>query len=91
MSGKLVQAANGEIIMTDMQGNDKHSHRLAADAQIIINGQKAAIGDLKPGDAIRVVTKEGDENTVTKVEVKGGSASPKDNNPKITPELLPPS
>jgi len=79
----------GTLEMTDIQGK-KHSHHLAPDAQIIINGQPAKPEDLKADMKLKVTTKKGDPQTATKIEVMSQG---KQNGEKRAPDLgdpLPP-
>jgi len=78
-TGKLIEATKDEIVMTGLQGETRHTHRLAENAEILIHGKKADAKDLKAGDQVRVTTKEGDKHMATKIEVIGGATSPKDN------------
>jgi len=73
--GIVVRAANGEFVMRQEGSNDEHNHRLAPDAQILVNGKKAALEDLKAGMHIEVTTKEGDKKIATKIEAKSEGKS----------------
>lgn len=77
MSGKIVEARDGRIIMTDMQGGNRHSHRLADNAQIVIDGKQAKLEDLKPGVEVRVTALAGDHNMASKIEVGAKATAPK--------------
>jgi len=77
-TGKLVDATKDQIVMTGLQGETRHTHRLADNVEVLIHGKKADAKDLKAGDQVRVTTKEGDKHMATKIEVIGGAASPKD-------------
>jgi len=81
--GIVVRAANGELVMK--QAGEEHSHRLASDAQIIVDGKKASLEDLKAGMQIEVTTKEGDKKVATKIEVKG-SAGEGERDRQLPPE-----
>jgi uncharacterized protein (TIGR03000 family) len=70
MTGEVVRASDNELVMTDAKGGNEHSHRLAADAEILIDGRKAAPQDLKPGMKIRVETEEGNREVATRVEAE---------------------
>jgi uncharacterized protein (TIGR03000 family) len=67
--GSFLNFRNGTLEMTDLQGQ-KHSSHLAPGAQIIINGQPAKVEDLKADMKLKVTTKKGDPQTITKIEVK---------------------
>jgi len=75
MSGKLVRVERDEFIMTDKDGSNRHSHRLAPDAKIIINGRDGRLEDLTPGAEIKVTMKEGETDMAAKIEVTGKGIS----------------
>ena len=66
--GNFVSLNNNQLVMTDQNGK-RHTHTLAADAQVMIDGQPARPEDLKADMRIRVSTKKGDPNTATRIEV----------------------
>jgi len=68
--GLIVQAGNGSLVMTDMQGNGRHSHVIAADATITRDGKDAKLEDLHEGDRVRVTAKPDGARTVTKIEAE---------------------
>ena len=67
--GKFVNASGTEFTMTTKADNKEHRHMLAADGKVIgPDGRDCKLADLKPGQMIRVTTKEGDFRTATRVE-----------------------
>jgi len=70
MTGEVVRASEKELVMTDEKGGNEHSHRLAANAEILIDGRKADAQDLKPGMKIRVETEEGNREVATRIEAE---------------------
>jgi len=69
MRGKIVRVNDGELVMSELDGNNEHTHRLAANAKIVIDGRDAQLQDLKAGDEVRV-TMSGDElKTASRIEV----------------------
>jgi hypothetical protein len=67
--GQFLSFKEGMLEMTDAQGK-KHSHHLAPGTAIIIDGKPAKPEDLKSDMKLKVSTKKGDPQTITKIEVK---------------------
>ncbi len=66
--GKVVSVSGQNLVMT-MKGETKeHTHVIARDAQITLDGKAVTAQDLKPGMTIMVTTPKGDLKTVTKVQ-----------------------
>ncbi len=65
--GTIVSAKNNEIVMKDKAGKEM-THQLAPTAQILCDGKKCQLSDLKPGQKVRVTTKKNDEKVATRVE-----------------------
>jgi hypothetical protein len=65
--GDVVKAAAGKLTMT---GTDKkeHTHDVAKDAVITIDGKSAKLEDLKPRAHVKVTTD--DKDMVTKIEAR---------------------
>jgi hypothetical protein len=64
--GKVVSVAGTKLVMTS-EGGQEHSHTLAANAKLTLDGKACRLADLKPGIRVRVTT--GDpESTATRVE-----------------------
>lgn len=53
--GELVTVEDGRITMT-VKGRNEHSHQVASDAQVTIDGRPAKLEELAKGDVIRVTT-----------------------------------
>ncbi len=69
--GKVIVAGAGKLTMEDMRGNMQYTHEVAPNAQIICEGKKCGLSDVKMGDLVQVtVDKQGDKTVVTKIEVK---------------------
>jgi ribosome maturation factor RimP len=68
MEGKIVRIEGNKIVMTDKDGKNEHSHTLAADAKVMLDGKEAKLTDLKKDQAVRVTTKEGDPTQAVRVE-----------------------
>lgn len=63
-------SAKGTNEFTMKHGEKEHSHTLAADAKVFDeNGKEVKLSDLKPGQKIKVATKEGDPKIATRVEI----------------------
>src|SRR2546421_9935821 len=65
--GKVVSATGNKLIMTDKDGKE-HTHTLAENAKVMVDGKAGKATDLKPGMRIRVTTKKGDGTTALRVE-----------------------
>ena len=66
--GKVVEAGGGKLTMTDMSGQNQHTHDISADTAITCGKKKCGLEDLKPGATVSVTAKkEGDSTVVTKV------------------------
>lgn len=69
--GKVVMAGGGKLTMTDKDGKNEHTHEVAADAKISLDGKECKLEDLQKGTAIKVTTaKKGDKTVAVKVEGK---------------------
>jgi len=68
--GKIVKAEAGKLTMTDKEGKNQHTHDVATDAKITLNGKDAKITDLKAGQKVKVTTeKKGDNTVAVRIEV----------------------
>jgi hypothetical protein len=66
--GKVVSAADGKLIMTDKDGKNEHTHMIAANTKITLDGKPAKLAELKRGQNVTVTTsKEGDKVVVSSV------------------------
>lgn len=65
--GKVVSATGGRLVMTDRDGKE-HTHLLAPDAKVMLDGKTATAEDLKPGMRIRVTTPRNDMRTAIRVD-----------------------
>jgi CTP-dependent riboflavin kinase len=65
--GNLVSITGNQLVMASRQGRE-HSHTLAADAALILDGKACEAADLKPGMEIRATTEGADQSVVNRVE-----------------------
>ena len=68
--GKIVRIDKDELVMTTAAGKEV-SHKLTKDVKLRLDNKDvtlADINDFKVGMKVRVTTKKGDPNTVTKIE-----------------------
>jgi len=79
--GLIVQAANGTLVMTDLQGSGRHSHVISADARITRDGREAKLEDLREGDRVRVMAKTDGARTVTRIEAESKANNNNNNQP----------
>jgi ribosomal protein L14 len=68
MEGKIVRIEGNKIVMTDKDGKNEHSHTLAPDARVMLDGKEVKLTDLKKDQTVRVTTKEGDPTQAVRVE-----------------------
>jgi hypothetical protein len=66
--GKVVSVTADKLVMTMKGETTEHSHTIAKDAKITLDGKTATVEDLKPGMRIKVTTPKGDLKTATKIE-----------------------
>lgn len=67
-AGKVVNLSAGELTLTT-NGKDRHVHKVPSDATITLNGETAALSDLKPGDPVKVTPGDNGDGVAT-VEAK---------------------
>jgi uncharacterized protein (TIGR03000 family) len=67
--GQVVRFANHELVMKGADGKE-HTHTLAKDAKITIDGKQAKAEDLKPNMKIEVTTAKGDTKSALRIEAK---------------------
>jgi hypothetical protein len=93
MEGKIVRIEGNKIVMTDKDGKNEHTHTLAADARVSLDGKDAKLTDLKKDQMVRVTTKEGDPTQAVRIEALdknkdfGGKDFDKKDPDKKPPEL----
>lgn len=64
----VVKAGDGKITMTMKGDEKKHTHDVAKDAEITLDGKKAVLGDLKEGFPAKATMD--DKFVVHKIEAK---------------------
>jgi anaerobic selenocysteine-containing dehydrogenase len=57
--GLVVSTAANRLVMSDATGGNEHTHMIAADTKVSLNGKEAKITDLKKGDKVKVTTGTG--------------------------------
>jgi len=74
--GKVLSAGAGKLTITDLKGNAQQTHEVAANAQIMCDGKKCGLSDVKTGDMVMVtLDKNGDKTVATKIEAKSADRS----------------
>ena len=69
--GKVVGVGGGKLTMTDMAGQNQHTHEVATDAAITCEGKKCGLTDVQVGDMVTVTIDTHDGKTMaTKIEAK---------------------
>lgn len=64
--GLVVKAADGKLTMTYKGKTEKHTHEVAKDAKITLDGKAAKLEDLKEGNHVKVTAH--DEHGIVKIE-----------------------
>lgn len=64
--GKVVKAGDGKLTMTFKGDEKKHTHDVAKDAKITLDGKPAKLDDLKEGYQVKVTMDA--KHVVTKIE-----------------------
>jgi CTP-dependent riboflavin kinase len=65
--GKFVSISDNTLVMTSNDGKE-HSHTLAKDAKVTLDGKACQANDLKAGTKIRVTTQTADAKVATQIE-----------------------
>jgi hypothetical protein len=69
--GKVVEAGDGKLTMTDMAGKNQHTYEIDANTTILCGRKKCGLEDLKAGSVITVtLEKKGDKPQVTRVRMR---------------------
>lgn len=69
--GKVVSAGDGKLTMTNMAGQNQHTHEVPAEATITCDGKTCGLSDLKAGDVVTVtLDQKGDKTVITTIEAK---------------------
>src|SRR5262245_44362335 len=66
--GKITKVDGDKITMSDKEGKNEHTHTLAADAKVTVDGKAAKAADLKAGMSVKVTTKKDSKDTAVKVD-----------------------
>jgi hypothetical protein len=76
--GKVVEAGNGKLTMTDMAGGNPSTYDIAPDVTITCAGRPCGLAELKPGATVTVTTEAREGKTqVTKVEAQEAGSTEK--------------
>jgi hypothetical protein len=69
--GKVVKVDGAKLTMTDKDGKNEHTHIVPATAKVTVDGKDAKLGDLKPGQAVKVkVEKVGDKTEIVSIDAR---------------------
>jgi hypothetical protein len=66
--GKLVSITGDKLVMTAGKEGKEHSHTLARDVKLTLDGKACKAADLKAGTKIRVTTRGADKQLATRIE-----------------------
>ena len=65
--GKVVSISGDKLVMTSVEGKE-HSHTLARDVKLTLDGKACEAAQLKAGTRIRVTTRGADKQLATRIE-----------------------
>jgi hypothetical protein len=67
--GTVVSVGEGKLTMTGKAGSDEHTHTVAIDVKVTVDGKEGKLADLKKGDKIKVTETDKDgKKMVTRIE-----------------------
>jgi hypothetical protein len=66
--GKVVKAGDGKLTMTLQDGKKQHTHDVAKNAKVTLDGKEAKLEDLKEGMSVTVTSN--DTNMATVIEAR---------------------
>jgi len=66
--GKVVKAGDGKLTMTGKDGTKQHTHEVAKNAKITLDGKSAKLDDLKKDMTVSVTTN--DSNVATAISAR---------------------
>jgi hypothetical protein len=66
--GRVVSVTNSKLVMVDLDGKEQHAMDVVNDAKISVDGKICKLNDLKPGQKIRVTSKNADRKEAVKIE-----------------------
>lgn len=59
--GIVVSTAENQLVMTDKDGKNEHTHMIDASVKVTLNGSPAKVTDLVAGDLLRVAVSSGNK------------------------------
>jgi hypothetical protein len=68
--GKIVSVDNGKFTMVGLDGKKQHTHSVAPDAKITLDGNACKLADLRKDMRVKVTTRKGDLTVATKIEAQ---------------------
>jgi hypothetical protein len=66
--GKLVSITGDQLVMTAGKEGKEHTHTLARDAKLTLDGKACKVADLKAGTKIRVTVQGADKQLAVRIE-----------------------
>jgi hypothetical protein len=66
--GKIVRAGNGSLTMTDKDGQNQQTFKVAANARISCDDKECKLDDLKPGYHVKVTQGSEADKAVIRIE-----------------------
>lgn len=65
--GKIVSVSGNQFTMSDDKGN-QHTHTLAANGKVMLDGKDSSLQNLKAGMKIKVTMAANDQKTATRID-----------------------
>jgi hypothetical protein len=66
--GQVVSITSDELVMTNSEGKEKHTHALTTGIKVTCDGKVCKVLDLKAGMRIRVTTENAEPHGATRIE-----------------------
>lgn len=67
--GKVLKSGDGQLVMTDIKGENKHTLKVPATAKITCDGKECKLDELKSGLVIQVTTR-GEDQVVVRIAAR---------------------
>jgi len=69
--GVVVKAGDSKLTMSDKDGKNEHTHVVAADAKISLDGKECRLDELRKGTLVKVTVEvKGERKVATRVEAR---------------------
>jgi hypothetical protein len=69
-TGRVVSVNEDEVIVSDMQGGNRHTFRIPASADVMVEGKKGSTTSLKPGMQVTITPEANETGVASKIDAK---------------------